>query len=76
MWHVITCDETMSSTSLLQLKTTSFHLIKDEEANMVKAWELRGGEMQFLWPDTSVSVFSDDIIFLLSHISDTLLSQR
>ena len=55
------------------------HLIKDEEAKMVKPWELGvgvGGGFCFFGsrPKTSLSVCSDDIIFLLSHISDTPLS--
>lgn len=59
-------------------KQLFFHLIKDEEAKIVKAWELGGGGGRCCFfgnrPKTSVSVCSDDIIILLSHISDTLLS--
>lgn len=53
------------------------HLIKDEEAKMVKAWKSCWGWGGCLFgsrPETSVSVCSDDIIFLLSHISAPLLS--
>lgn len=52
------------------------HLIKDGEAQMVKAWEFRGGRCCLFGrrPKTFVSVCSDDIIFLLSCVSDTLLS--
>lgn len=52
-------------------------LIKDEEAKMATAWELKEEEGCCFFgkrPETSVSVCSDDIIFLLSCVSDTLLS--
>lgn len=76
LWQLTTADEIMWCCSVLKKNNFFFHLIKDEEAKMVKEWELRGERCCFFGngPETSVSVCSDDIIFLLSCISDTLLS--
>lgn len=47
--HYSRCDNVLQL-CLFCRKTIFFHLIKDEEAKMVTAWELKGGrEMLFLW---------------------------